>query len=68
MPHPLINAGGQLPAYKGEVPSEDVHENNAKTVDDVPASAPPVSDMDRVEGYENVNFEAGSVQCFFSTS
>ncbi len=46
-----------LPAYKGEVPDEDVHESNAKGPD--APNAPPISSMDRVAGYESVNMQGG---------
>ena len=47
-----------LPAYKGEVPDEDVHESSAKGPD--APSAPPISSMDRVAGYESVTMQGGT--------
>ena len=53
----MLRFTSDLPAYKGEMPDEDVHENNAKGPN--APSAPPISSMDRVAGYESVNFEGG---------
>ena len=44
------------PTFKGEVPTEDVHENaGGQAPPD--ASAPPISAMDQVTGYEGVGFQ-----------
>lgn len=52
-------ATGQLPpSFKGDVPDEDVHENTSGNGPAQP-SAPPISGMDRVTGYEDVGFQSG---------
>ena len=57
-PQGYQNSGGGSSSYGGDVPTEDVHE---KSSGEGPpqASAPPVSAMDRVSGYENTNFDTG---------
>lgn len=47
------------PTYRGEVPAEDVHEN-AGVQSPTQPSAPPISDMDCVSGYEGIGFQGGA--------
>ena len=54
---PPLSLPQDLPQYKGEVPDEDVHESNA--TGPAAPSAPPISSMDQVSGYEAVNLQAG---------
>lgn len=47
------------PTYQGEVPDEDVPEGAAGQGPPQP-SAPPLSQMEHVSGYENIGFQPGS--------
>ena len=51
-----------MPKYHGEVPNEDVHEASSNQGPPT-TSAPTLSEMDRVSGYENVNFGGGVCVC-----
>lgn len=56
---PSLTAPPSGPTYQGEVPTEDVHEKNAPAQAQPTPSAPPISSMDHVTGYENAGFQAG---------
>lgn len=51
--------------YKGDVPTEDVHESSGK--EPTAPSAPPASSMDRIAGYERVNFKGGKPAVLYSS-
>ena len=52
---PPYNYGADQPVYNTSIPSEDLHEN-ANQVQPV-ATAPPISQMDRLAGYDNMQFD-----------
>lgn len=56
---PSLTALPSGTTYTGEVPNEDVHEKNAPSQAQPTPSAPPISSMDHVTGYETAGFQAG---------